>query len=198
MDSDQKRLGIAAVILAAGGSTRLGSPKQVLLHDGQPLVRRAALAALAAGTDPVIVVVGSDSGLVTSALHDVPSLVIVANDAWQSGQASSLRVGLRAAMAAMADGAVVMLADQPLIESSALARLLSKFDRGHRIVASAYDGTVGAPAIFGVEHFDELMHLTGDSGAGKWLRDQGKIVTTVSLPEAMLDIDTRADAAALL
>ncbi len=184
---------VAAVILAAGGSSRFGSLKQIALLNGVPLVRRAALAATNAGLDPVIVVAGSNRELVGRALTGIDGITIAVNESWQSGQASSLRVGLDAASDAQCDGALVMLSDQPLIGRSALTRILSEFTAGHRIVASAFNKTVGAPAAFGSEFFDDLRKLDGDSGAGKWLRARPSAVRSVQLPEAAIDIDTASD-----
>jgi molybdenum cofactor cytidylyltransferase len=195
--SDQQRSGIAAVILAAGASSRMGSPKQLLVHDGQPLVRRAALAARNAGVGHIIVVLGSSSAAIEHSLGDTEWMSIVVNHDWRSGQSTSLRAGLLEAERARADGVLVMLADQPLVDSNAIGRLLSKFDSEHRIVASVYAGTVGVPAVFGFEHLNELMTITGDTGAGKWLRARAGRIALVPLPEAVVDIDTPEDAEAL-
>lgn len=197
MRRETRRSRIAAVILAAGGSTRFGSPKQLLVHDGQALVRCAALAAQNAGLDPVIIVLGANATLVAPVLSGLESVTMVMNDDWQTGQASSLRIGLQSAQAEQPDAVLVMLADQPLVDAPALDKILSKFDSEHRIVASEYDGTIGAPAVFGCEYLEDLMTLTGDTGAGKWLRRHIADVTQVALPEATLDIDTIADTEAL-
>ena len=186
------------MILAAGGASRYGSLKQIALLNGVPLVRRAALAAANSGLDPIIVVAGSNHERVEHALGGLEGVAIAMNENWQSGQASSLRVGLDAATMAHSDGALVMLSDQPLIGGSALERILSEFKAGHRIVASAFSRTIGAPAVFGSEFFDDLRKLDGDSGAGKWLRERLSLVRSVQLPEAAIDIDTASDMEAIL
>jgi CTP:molybdopterin cytidylyltransferase MocA len=175
----------------------MGFPKQLLVHDGMPLVRRAALAARGAGLDPVVVVLGASSTEISPALDGIESLIMVMNDDWRTGQASSIRAGLRAVETASVDGVLMMLGDQPLVDAAAIASIVSRFGSEHRIVASEYSGTVGAPALFGCEYVEELARLTGDSGAGKWLRDHASVVTRVELPEAKIDIDTPADVAAL-
>lgn len=188
---------IGAIVLAAGGSTRLGHPKQLIIHAGETLVRHAALAALEAGADRVVVVLGSDAARVALDLN-IPSVEIVINEEWESGLASSLAAGLRAITAKHScDAVMVTLADQPLVDAAALKRLISAFDAKHRIVAAAYAGTIGVPAIFGSEHIPELLLLKGDLGAGQWMRARMSEVTPVPLPEAELDIDTQADAARL-
>jgi CTP:molybdopterin cytidylyltransferase MocA len=189
---------VAAVVLAAGGASRYGSLKQIALLNGIPLVRRAALAAASAGLDPVIVVAGKNHEFVEHALIGLERTTVIVNDKWQSGQASSLRAGLDAASAAECDGALIMLSDQPLIGRGALDRILAGFSAGHRIVAAAFNKTIGAPVVFGSEFFDDLRKLDGDSGAGKWLRERPSLVTPVQLPEAATDIDTTSDMDAIL
>jgi len=185
---------IGSVVLAAGGSTRFGSPKQLVIRDGEPLVRRAAKAALDAGAQPVMVVLGADAPIVAPELSKLRHVRTVINTHWESGLASSLSTGLRALMEiAGCDAVLVTLADQPNVDAAALKKLIAAFDSEHRIVASAYSGTIGVPAIFGSEHVADLMRLTGDNGAGQWLRIHPDKVTTVALPEAEVDIDTEED-----
>ena len=186
---------IGTVILAAGASKRFGSPKQLLVYKGQALVRAAAKAAIAAHTSPVIVVLGAHKAQVAAELTRLRGVRTVVNEHWSTGLASSLAVGLRALMEISGcDAVLIMLADQPGVEAAALKKLIGAFDADHRIVAAGYAGTVGVPAIFGCEHIKELMRITGDKGAGQWLRDHPDQVTTVPLPEAELDIDTSLDA----
>jgi molybdenum cofactor cytidylyltransferase len=189
---------VGAVVLAAGGSSRLGRPKQLLTLDGESLVKRAARVALDAGANPVIVVLGADHKLIESTLAGLPSVRLVINQEWQTGLASSFAAGLRAFIEiADCDGAVVMLADQPLVDAAALQRLIAAFDARHRLVAASYEGTIGVPAVFGREYLAELLHLTGDAGAGPWLRSRSSEVTPVSLDSGALDIDTPTDAESL-
>jgi len=186
---------IGTVILAAGGSKRFGSPKQLLVHKGLPLVRRATKAAIAAHTSPVIVVLGANAPLVAAALTRLRGVRTAVNEHWATGLASSLAAGLRALMEISGcDAVLVMLADQPGVDGAALKKFIAAFDHNHRIVAASYAETIGVPAIFGCEHIKELMRLTGDKGAGQWLLDHLDQVTTVAVPEAELDIDTTHDA----
>lgn len=186
---------IGTVILAAGASARFGAPKQLLVHKGQSLVRAAAKAATAAHTSPVIVVLGANRAQVAAELTRLRGVRTVVNEHWATGLASSLAVGLRALMEISGcDAVLVMLADQPGVDAAALKKLITAFDADHRIVAASYAGTIGVPAIFGCEHIKELMRISGDKGAGQWLRDRVDQVTSVPLPEAELDIDTMLDA----
>jgi CTP:molybdopterin cytidylyltransferase MocA len=186
---------VGAVILAAGPSTRLGYSKQLIIHEGEPLVRRAAIAAAEAGASPVIVVLGAEAEQITSALALLPSVTLVMNDEWQSGLASSLAAGLRALFQNVScDGALVMLADQPLIDVTALRQLLDAFNTDDRIIASEYDDTIGVPVVIGREHVPELLALKGDAGAGAWLRKRIAQVTRIPMARAAVDVDTPSDA----
>lgn len=176
----------------------MGRPKQLIHHAGQPLVLRAARSAIEAGADPVIVVVGAHAAEIRTALSGLADLRIVVNTEWQAGLASSLVCGLRAAMEDEAcDGILVTLADQPLVDAAALHSLMEAFRAGARLVASGYDGVPGVPALFGREHAPALMGLTGDAGAGGWLRNRLADVTIVPLDRAALDLDTPEDLARL-
>jgi CTP:molybdopterin cytidylyltransferase MocA len=186
---------VGAVILAAGPSTRLGYSKQLLMHEGEPLVRLAALAAVQAGANPVIVVLGADAAAITPVLDLLPSVTLVVNEDWRSGLASSLATGLRSVVEnTSCDGVLVMLADQPLVDSSAIAQLIAAFDADNRIIASEYGDTIGVPVVIGREHVPELMTLKGDAGAGAWLRKRIGDVTRVPVAGAAMDVDTPSDA----
>lgn len=176
----------------------MGHPKQLIMHEGQPLVARAAAAAREAGADPVIVVLGAHAAEIEPALADFAGVRVAVNPAWESGLASSFVAGLRAAMQDDAwDGLLATLADQPLIDADALRRLIAAFRNGARLVASGYRGVPGVPALFGREHVPELLTLTGDVGAGPWLRNRLSDLTIIPLDAASLDLDTPADAARL-
>lgn len=190
---------VAAVVLAAGASSRLGMPKQLVLHRGEPLVRRAAAAAGEAGARPVIVVLGAEAGKIGAAVRGVPHVVTVMNEHWREGIASSLSAGVREVVRLDdgCDGVLITVTDQPFIDRGALRRLLDAFGAGHRIVAAGYSGNVGVPAVIGREHFAHLLALTGDTGAGRWLREKTGTVQRVRLPDAAIDVDAPEDAVRL-
>lgn len=176
----------------------MGRPKQLILHDAKPLVAHAAETALAAGMVPVMVVLGARAGEILPALSHLCGVTPVINHDWESGLASSLTTGLRAALTDMTwDGVLAMLADQPLVDSPALRRIVAEFEAGARIVAAGHDGMPGVPALFGREHVTDLLRLTGDVGAAAWLRNRRREVKVVPLGGALLDLDTPADVARL-
>ena len=181
------------MILAAGGSARFGTPKQLVTVHGENLVQRSARIAVDAGLDPVIVVLGAYASTIEIFLSGFNRVTTVANEDWQTGQASSLRAGIKQAAKLDSDAALIILADQPLVDEKSLAHIVSAFDNEHRIVASQYAGVLGAPALFGKEFFADLLELDGDHGAGTWLRKNPNAVTAVKLDEAAVDIDTPDD-----
>jgi CTP:molybdopterin cytidylyltransferase MocA len=165
------------------------------MYEGEPLVRRIAAAAVEAGADPVVVVLGANSETIAPVLSGLASVTAVVNQEWSTGLSSSLATGLSTLVALTpCDAVLVTLADQPLVDAVALRRLIAAFDSERRIVASAYDDTIGVPALFAREHLDSLMHLTGDAGAGSWLRSRPNEVTRIPLGVAALDVDTLSDA----
>lgn len=181
----------AAVVLAAGGSRRLGVPKQLLCWHGSSLVRRAVGAALGSGCRPVYVVVGSQAQEVVAELSDTRA-VVVENSAWQQGLAGSIAAGVRAATADAEPAALLlMLVDQPHVSVDVLARLRSAFDGG--IAAARYAGTLGVPAVFGRQYFRALLRLQGDRGARSLIESEVKSVRSIDCEEAAVDIDTPQD-----
>lgn len=163
-------------------------------YEGLPLVRRVAQAAANAGADPVVVVVGASSDDVSLAVANIPRVLTCLNSDWESGIASSIRVGLKKVEAeSEADAVLLALADQPFISASDLQVLIAGFVSGSRLVASSYDGLPGVPAIIGKEFFNALRALKGDAGAGRWLRMQGDAVKLVSTPTVSRDMDTEDD-----
>ena len=182
-------MGIGAIVLAAGGSSRLGAPKQLLEFHGETLVRRAAKAALESVCDRVVVVVGSHE--MRHEIDDLP-VSIVENKNWKSGISSSIRAGLE--QISSQDGVVITLCDQPFMTAAVLNELISTHRQtGRAIVASTYGTTRGVPAFFAPELFNELASLTKDEGARRIIASHPEKVATVEFPQGAIDIDTPQD-----
>ncbi|HEX3730264.1 MAG TPA: nucleotidyltransferase family protein [Opitutaceae bacterium] len=188
-------LRFGCLVLAAGASTRMGSPKQLLPVGGEPLVARAAGAALASPAWPVVVVLGSGADGIRPALARLPVLA-VENPAWAEGMASSIRAGLAALrqFSPSLQGVVVALCDHPAFSAAAIVRLAeAQRASGRSIAAARYGGRCGAPALFLREHFAALSRLTGEDGARAFLNAEPGRVAAVDLPEFAVDLDTPED-----
>ncbi len=197
--TDLRPVHFGAIILAAGASTRMGMPKQLLAVEGKPLIVRAVEAALGSPTWPVIVVLGANAEKIRPALTRHP-VIVTENAAWAEGMAASIRTGITALQqfSRMLDGAVIALCDQPAFSADSIGRLLAaRRDTGRSIVASRYSGRQGAPALFLREHFATLGALTGEEGARALLNGDASQVAAVEMPELALDLDTPEDYAAL-
>lgn len=188
---------VGVVILAAGGATRFGAPKQLLRYHGESLVRHAARVAVATTCRPVVVVTGAAADAVERELVDL-DLSIVLNVDWPTGIATSFRTGIVAIAAHAVDAAVIILADQPEITAETIARVVTQQRAtGKPIVACDYGGTLGPPTLFTRRFFAELCALRGDEGARRLFHRYPDELATVAAPEAALDVDTPADAARL-
>ncbi|MBC7367956.1 MAG: nucleotidyltransferase family protein [Undibacterium sp.] len=196
--SSSPALRFGAIILAAGASTRMGQPKQLLPVAGRPLIVHAAEAALTGGAWPVVVVLGAHAEQIRPALARLPVLT-VENSAWPEGMASSIRTGIATLrqFSRTLDAALIALCDQPAFSAAVIAQLIAaQRTTGHSIVAARYNSRHGAPALLLREHFPALAALTGEAGARDLLNGAPERVAAVDLPALAQDIDTPADYAA--
>lgn len=186
--------GVAVVILAAGSSQRLGRPKQLMQLDGKPLVQHVVDAAAAAGVAEILVVLGHEGEAVGASLDMPAQGRVVANPSYASGQASSLRAGIRALDAATRR-AVVLLGDQPRIDPQ-LIRAVAEHPGD--ICRASYRGVPGHPVAFDRSVWDALLTLDGDRGARDLIAAHPERVATVDVAsDPPRDLDTEDDAKAL-
>lgn len=184
---------LAAVVLAAGGSTRMGGANKLLVDwRGRPMVEHPVRAALDAGFDPVVVVTGHQDDRVEAALADLP-VSIVHNPRWAAGLSTSLRAGIRA-LPRSVDGAVVLLGDMPRIRTDHLGRLAAAFapEEGRSIVVPTRSGSWGNPLLWGRRFFEEIATLDGDRGARTVARAASEFVAEVEMSDdaIFVDVDT--------
>ncbi len=182
---------IGAVILAAGGSTRLGRPKQLLRLEGEELLRLTACRLIDVGCMPIIIVLGAFVAECRAVVADLKVEVVV-NNRWSEGMGTSIAAGISAVAEAGADAAMIAVCDQPRLSGQALQRLVAAYP-GHGIVAAKYGATLGTPAIFAAEFFPALRLLSGERGAKQLIRLHEADVVAVDTPEAETDIDTSDD-----
>ncbi|MFL6521139.1 MAG: NTP transferase domain-containing protein [Chthoniobacterales bacterium] len=183
---------VAAVILAAGGSSRLGRPKQLLIFHGETLIRRSVRAAAGAGCDPVIVVVGNLGDTIQRELRST-STIVVENPEWQRGLGTSVRRGLQEVGDSI-DAVVLLTCDQPLVDKTLVAELITVHEKIRKpMVAASYANTLGVPALFDRSCFADLLALPNDSGAKKLITSRPNDVATVPFEQGAIDIDTPED-----
>jgi molybdenum cofactor cytidylyltransferase len=185
---------VGGLLLAAGGSTRFGSAKQLAEFEGKTLIRRAAEAICASGCSIVIAVLGASADKSARQLGDL-DLFTVENKDWQAGMSSSIRHGLRKLIELdpQLDAVLITLMDQPKVTARHLSNFVAAFiEEGSLIIAAEYSGTTGVPALFARPLFNELMQLEGDQGARSIIRRRSN-VQTIPLDEAAIDIDSLAD-----
>jgi molybdenum cofactor cytidylyltransferase len=184
---------IAAIILAAGSSSRMGSPKQILQFRGSSLLRRAATAAIDAGCDPVVVVTGANDDVSRRELNGL-NVLEVWNGDWATGMASSIRAGVQRLGDTEIDAAILMLCDQPHVTADVIAALIAAHrDSASPIVASAYGGSFGAPALFNRTLLPELAQLEGAAGAKHVIARHEAEAHFVTFPAGEVDVDTPED-----
>jgi molybdenum cofactor cytidylyltransferase len=191
-DSDGNRH-VAAIVLAAGRSTRMGGPNKLLAElGGRTLVRIVTEQALASNAKGVIVVTGHQAAEVEKSLRGL-KVKFVHNPDFAAGLATSVKTGI-AAVPDSADGAVVCLGDMPLIDAHLIDRLIEAFapDRGNLIAVPVSDGRRGNPVLWSRRFFRELMTLDGDIGARHLIARHSETVAEVPVEGhgAFLDIDT--------
>jgi molybdenum cofactor cytidylyltransferase len=192
---------IGLMLLAAGSSSRLGQPKQLLPYQGRTLLRHAAEVAAASGCEPLVLVTGALHEELLPEVAELP-FYVVRNEDWQQGMSTSIQAGLDVleiqTEAAPLAAVIVMLCDQPLLTPAIIQQLISGFETAEQpLVACEYAGTRGVPTLFSRALFPALHALRGPAGARELLR-QHAALPAVDFPDGAVDVDTQAQYQALL
>ncbi len=185
---------IGGILLAAGGSSRLGQPKQLVEFQGKTLIRRSAETLMDSDCNPIVVVLGAEIERSTIELDGLDVNIYI-NEKWQTGMSSSIISGLRSLIEIEPnlDAVVIALCDQPNVNSVDIDKLISAFNVSRPpIVAARYGETTGVPALFASRLFDDLFQLEGDKGARKLIQRHDHYVT-IHIEGAIFDIDTSHD-----
>ena len=184
------------IILAAGSSSRFGSPKQNLVYQGKTLLQRAIQTALtSACCDCAVVVLGANEGQIRPNISD-QQINIIYNPDWQEGMASSIRLGIAQLLylEPLVTSAILMLCDQPFVDPLLLYQLTArKTENDAGIIACEYKNTLGVPALFDKKYFLQLMKLTGSEGAKTVINANPDDVMSVPFSLGAIDIDTIED-----
>ncbi|MEP6850630.1 MAG: nucleotidyltransferase family protein [Acidobacteriota bacterium] len=190
----KKNIQVGGLLLAAGGSTRFGSPKQLAEFQGKTLLKQAAEAICGSGCSPVVVVLGASIEECKNEIEDL-NLSIATNEQWQTGMASSIKTGLANLLKLEPDldAVLITLMDQPLVTAEHLALMVERFKKDRPpIIATKYSDATGVPALFHRELFAELEKLAGEKGARELIRSRDDLVT-VQLGNAGFDVDVQSD-----
>ena len=186
---------IGVVLLAAGTSSRLGAPKQLLSYGDQTLIQYMVKTAGNSIAKPVIVVLGAHADDIAKKI-DSNNAKVVVNKEWQEGMAASIRTGINYLMQEQptAEGAILMVCDQPDVTSQLLNELMDAHQQtGKPIITCSYANTFGPPTFFHKSIFPDLLQLKGDVGARSILQQHVKEVESIEFPRGNRDIDTKAD-----
>jgi molybdenum cofactor cytidylyltransferase len=183
------------LILAAGSSSRMGKPKQLLEFEGATLLTHVAKVACQSNVYPIILVLGANEDVIRKSL-DIPQLDIVTNENWETGMASSIIKGICYIKEKYpkVDGIMIIVGDQPYLDETQIYQLINlQNTSGLPIAACSYAGIIGTPALFHKSVFSELLGLNGDIGAKKIIEKRMPNVVTIPFDKGVIDIDTEED-----
>ena len=195
---------VGLIILAAGASTRMGTPKQLLPYRERSFIRYITESAICASQQrfaiasvcqPIAVVLGANAEQIKPEISQLP-VQIVENQQWAEGMSSSIRVGLEALLGVNQnlEAVAIALCDQPFVSSQTINQLIEAYDlTGKPIIASEYAGTLGVPVLFSHTLFSELMALKSNEGAKQLIKRHIHEVFSIPFPDGAIDIDTPND-----
>lgn len=183
---------MAAIILAAGASRRMGQPKQLLLYRGQTLLSHITQIAISSYCSPVIVILGANGAKIEPEIVRFP-ITIVKNNYWDKGISNSISCGINYIQKQYSniDAALFLTCDQPFVSVNLIEQLISAYHVTNKpIIASRYGETLGIPALFSRGFFSPLMQLKGDRGAKKIINQHPHLVNEIDFPQGKFDLDT--------
>ncbi len=183
---------LSVVILAAGGSTRLGIPKQLVKFKGASLLSRTTITALNLKALEVIVIIGAYEYKIRKHMRFITNARLVSNKKWGTGMATSIKVAIRSC-SVHSEGILFLTTDQPLVKAADLRKIIALWKRNpNHQVASMYNDVLGVPAIIPKRNWGDLKKLSADHGARKILMNDPKTIG-IKLSNASIDVDTKED-----
>ncbi|WP_353929732.1 nucleotidyltransferase family protein [Okeanomitos corallinicola TIOX110] len=186
---------VGIIILAAGASTRMGSPKQLLYYQGENLVNRTIKNVIASVCNPVILVLGANAENIRNHIHET-AIKILENPDWQLGMSSSIKYGITEITENYPDleAVVITVCDQPFLTVEIINNLVTSYHSTNKpIIACKYADTLGVPVLFNKNYFLKLANLTQDMGARKIIKTYTEDVLSIPFPLGAIDIDTPQD-----
>ena len=191
---------VPLILLAAGESKRMGTPKQLLTYNGLSLIRHAVIEAIESKCEPIVVVLGANRDRIDPEIKDL-KVHITHNHNWQQGMSASIAAGIDTLLMTSInfDAVIVALGDQPFVTSQTYNLLTQRYYQNQvKAVASNYSNTIGVPALFDRTLISELFQMKQQGGAKQLLKHYSDRRLNLNLPEAAIDIDTPADYLKLL
>jgi molybdenum cofactor cytidylyltransferase len=195
MAANEKKNQIAALVLAAGSSSRLGQPKQLVEVGGETLLERTVGVVWQAGCREIAVVLGAHREKIAPLAEQLP-VGLVYNERWAEGMGSSIACGIDFLQQHFpeTEAVLIVLTDQPLLSEDFLLRLIKAYQTSaFKIAAADYGDAPGPPSIFGRDFFVELSNLNGQQGARKILQKHREQLASLPFPEGHFDLDTPED-----
>ncbi len=184
---------LSILILAAGDSSRLGSPKQLVEFEGKTLIERITETALSISNE-VLIVLGGNAEVILPYLNRFNNSVSIDfNPNWKDGMGTSISLGVEK-LAEKSDLILILLSDQPFVSTILLQNMLQTFASSpNPIVSCVYSGSLGVPMLFDNSVFPEMLTLRGDRGAKSFLHRYKNKISTIDFPQGIIDIDTLED-----
>lgn len=187
----------AILILAAGGSKRLGHPKQLVKWNQSTLLNHTLEQALSSNNSDVYVALGGNHSVIKHTISLGVSIIDIPD--WEDGMGTSISVSLNEMKVKKYEAIIISVCDQPYISEVVFKNLLAEFERGKSsIVISKYKNSSGPPTLFGKKHYDRLLKLEGDVGAKEIVKNNLVEVGIIQFQKGDIDIDTEKDLRSLL